>query len=198
MPSAAHPSPAQQPSAAQPEAPQPSTRDRLLDAFEHLLIEGGERSATLDAVAASAAVSKGGLLYHFGSKEALIEGQLARLAEFAATDADNIRSAPAGPVDYLIRTSIDTGSAFDRAFIAATRLGQGQHPQAVERLADIRRGWLGVIEEAVGDPDVAQAVMLISDGLYSNSALVGMLSAPLDLEGAESMDRLLAVIARLT
>jgi len=185
------------PSPAQSSPLQSSTRDRLLDAFERLLIEGGERSATLDAVAATAAVSKGGLLYHFGSKETLIAGQLARLAEFAATDSDNIRSAPAGPVDYLIRTSIDTGSPFDRAYIAATRLGQGRHPQAVERLANIRRGWLSVIEDAVGDPDVAQAVMLISDGLYSNSALMGLPPAPIEIEGAESMDRLLAVIARL-
>lgn len=185
------------PPPAQPAPAQPSTRDRLLDAFEQLLVEGGERAATLDAVAAAAAVSKGGLLYHFGSKEALIEGQLARLAAFAATDADNIRSAPAGPVDYLIRTSIDTGSAFDRAYIAATRLGQGQHRQAVERLADIRRDWLSVIEDAVGNPDVAQVVMLISDGLYSNSALMGLLSAPPEMEGAESMDRLLAVISQL-
>jgi AcrR family transcriptional regulator len=182
---------------AQPSTPQPSTRDRLLDAFERLLIEGGERSATLDAVAAAAAVSKGGLLYHFGSKEALIEGQLTRLAEFAATDADNIRTAPAGPVDYLIRTSIDTGSPFDRAYVAATRLGQGAHPRAVERLADIRRGWLSVIEEAVGDPDVAQAVMLISDGLYSNSALMGPLSAAPEVDAVQSMDRLVAVIGRL-
>ena len=196
MPPPAQP-PTPEPVPAQPVPAQPSTRDRLLDAFEHLLIEGGERSATLDAVAAAAAVSKGGLLYHFGSKEALIEGQLARLAEFAATDADNIRSAPAGAVDYLIRTSIDMGSPFDRAYIAATRLGQGAHRQAVDRLADIRRGWLSVIEEAVGDPDVAQAVMLISDGLYSNSALVGLLSAPSEIEGAENMDRLLAVIRRL-
>ena len=37
-----------------------STMERLLDAFEELLIDGGERSATLGAVAAAAGVSKGG------------------------------------------------------------------------------------------------------------------------------------------
>jgi AcrR family transcriptional regulator len=45
-----------------------ATRDRLLDAFEGLLIAHGPRAATLDAVAAAAEVSKGGLLYHFPSK----------------------------------------------------------------------------------------------------------------------------------
>ncbi|MFO7689451.1 MAG: TetR/AcrR family transcriptional regulator [Cryobacterium sp.] len=165
MPSPATPSP--EPA----DFPLRPTRDRLLDAFEELLIEGGERSATLDAVAAAASVSKGGLLYHFGSKEALVEGQLARLGALAATDADSIRSAPAGPVDYLIRSSIDTGSPFDRAYVAATRLAQGRHPQAIESLTRIRQGWLSAIEDVVSDPNVAQAIMLISDGLYNNSAL---------------------------
>ena len=58
-----------------------STRDRLLDAFEKLLVAGGSRAATLDAVAADAEVSKGGLLYHFHSKDELVEGQLERLRE---------------------------------------------------------------------------------------------------------------------
>lgn len=164
------------------------TRDRLLDAFEELLIEGGERSATLDAVAAAASVSKGGLLYHFGSKEALVDGQLARLGALAATDADSIRSAPAGPVDYLIRSSIDTGSPFDRAYVAATRLAQGRHPQAIESLTAIRNGWLSAIDDVVDDPNVAQAIMLISDGLYSNSALTAE---------TENLDSLMTVIDRL-
>ena len=164
------------------------TRDRLLDAFEELLIEGGERSATLDAVAAAASVSKGGLLYHFGSKEALVDGQLARLGALAATDADSIRSAPAGPVDYLIRSSIDTGSPFDRAYVAATRLAQGRHPQAIESLTAIRNGWLSAIDDVVDDPNVAQAIMLISDGLYSNSALTAK---------TENLDSLMTVIDRL-
>ncbi|MBG6212173.1 AcrR family transcriptional regulator [Cryobacterium sp. CAN_C3] len=171
-----------------------STRDRLLDAFEELLIEGGERSATLDAVAAAASVSKGGLLYHFGSKDALVDGQLERLDAFAATDAENIRSAPAGPVDYLIRTSVHGGSPLDRAYVASSRLAQGRHPRAIQILGDIRRRWLSVIEDTVHDRDVAQTIMLISDGLYVNSSLAGPES--LTPEAAD-MDRLIAVISRL-
>ena len=45
----------------------PSARDRVLDAYETLLIESGPGATTLDAVAAAADVSKGGLLYHFAS-----------------------------------------------------------------------------------------------------------------------------------
>ena len=53
--------------------PAPAARERVLDAFESILVEHGERTATLDAVAESAGVSKGGLLYHFGSKQALVD-----------------------------------------------------------------------------------------------------------------------------
>ena len=60
-----------------------STRDRLIDAFETLLVTAGSRAATLDAVAAAADVSKGGLLYHFPSKDALVEGMLDRLRSAA-------------------------------------------------------------------------------------------------------------------
>ncbi len=58
---------------------QPSARDRILLAFENLLINEGERSATLDAVAAAAGVSKGGLLYHFKSRDALTSGLIQKL-----------------------------------------------------------------------------------------------------------------------
>jgi AcrR family transcriptional regulator len=53
-------------------------RQRLLDAAERVVVESGATHLTLDAVAKSAGVSKGGLLYHFPSKEALLEGMLAR------------------------------------------------------------------------------------------------------------------------
>jgi len=39
-----------------------SARDRVLDAYETLLVEQGPAAATLDAVASAAQVSKGGLL----------------------------------------------------------------------------------------------------------------------------------------
>ena len=41
------------------------TRRRLLDAATAVVRRDGARALTLDAVAAEAGVSKGGLLYHF-------------------------------------------------------------------------------------------------------------------------------------
>jgi AcrR family transcriptional regulator len=55
------------------------TRARLLDAATNVILSDGVTSLTLDAVARAAEVSKGGLLYHFPSKEALIHALVEQL-----------------------------------------------------------------------------------------------------------------------
>src|SRR3954464_1296024 len=66
-----------------PQARTSRTRDRLLDAAGAVVRRDGAQALTLDAVAAEAEVSKGGLLYHFKSKRDLVEGLIERwLAQF--------------------------------------------------------------------------------------------------------------------
>ncbi|MBC7872051.1 MAG: TetR family transcriptional regulator [Chitinophagaceae bacterium] len=52
------------------------TRERLIDAAVQTIHSIGAANLTLDAVAKEAGVSKGGLLHHFPSKDALIEAVL--------------------------------------------------------------------------------------------------------------------------
>lgn len=52
-------------------------RERILEAAERVVADIGAAQLTLDVVAQSAGVSKGGLLYHFPSKESLL-GALAQ------------------------------------------------------------------------------------------------------------------------
>ena len=59
---------------------------RILDAAENLIIARGVAALTLEAAAREARVSKGGLLYHFASKEALLEALLRRLSAFIAQE----------------------------------------------------------------------------------------------------------------
>ncbi|WP_280524726.1 TetR/AcrR family transcriptional regulator [Mycetocola zhadangensis] len=175
-----------------------STSDRILVAYEDLLIEVGERGATLDAVASRAGVSKGGLLYHFGSKDALSAGLVERLRGLTEADLFLMKAAPAGPVDYLIRTSIDAASQLDRSLIATSRLAQAADARASEALATIRTSWLTLITDAVGDPAVARAIVLVSDGLYFNSAMLGMGTPdPADVS-PEGIESLLTVLARFS
>ncbi|NLI53534.1 MAG: helix-turn-helix transcriptional regulator, partial [Clostridiales bacterium] len=48
------------------------TKNAILDAANRVLLIHGAEYFTLEAVAAEANVSKGGLLYHFASKNKLI------------------------------------------------------------------------------------------------------------------------------
>jgi len=150
--------------------PPPAARAKVLEAFATLLVTQGERAATLDAVAAEAGVSKGGLLYHFGSKVALAEGLMALLRELTAADVETMRAWPAGPVDYFIRTSADSDSAFELVYVAVSRLAQGSYPQARGALDDAHDAWTGAVLEVVGDPVVTRAIMLIGDGLYAQAS----------------------------
>ncbi|MEK8228548.1 TetR/AcrR family transcriptional regulator [Oerskovia sp. M15] len=108
--------------------PPPAARAKVLEAFATLLVTHGERAATLDAVATEAGVSKGGLLYHFGSKVALAEGLMEHLRELTAADVEAMRG-PRRPVDYFIRTSADSDSDFELVYVAVSRLAQGSHPR---------------------------------------------------------------------
>lgn len=171
-----------------------SSRDRILDAYADLLAEEGERFATVDAVAARAGVSKGGVLYHFPSKDHLAAAVCERLAVLAAEDAGAMRAAPEGPARYYVRSSHDAGTPLDRILVAASRLRQAGDARARAAIESAAAEWLAILHEAIGDLDTARAVKLIGDGLYYNAlhrALGGQLVASAADEG------LLVVIDRM-
>jgi len=190
------PSPAAPASAATPAAPTRSARDRILDAFEDLLAEQSERAATLEAVAARAGVSKGGLLYHFASKDALVDGVLERFAADLAQDIEHMRAAPDGPVSYFLRTSIPSDNRLERVIVAIARLAQASDARASDALADAQRLWLSELEAVVGDRMVARTIMLIGDGMYYNSALLPAANAVLRDE--TDVQQLIALVERLS
>lgn len=176
----------------------PAARDAVLDAFERLLMEDGERAATLDATARAAGVSKGGLLYHFANREALIEGLLARFSSLVDDDLAVMAEAPDGPVAYFVRSSVANDTAFERAGVAAARLAQAGHPSAVRMIRSVRRRWFDAVRQHVGDPTVALAITLIGDGLYYDSALHGDDDElGVDAPRGNEMDSLVALLERL-
>jgi AcrR family transcriptional regulator len=170
-----------------------TSRERILDAYSDVLAVDGERHATLDAVAAKAGVSKGGLLYHFPSKDQLAEALCERLVALAAEDVDEMRNAADGPARHYVRTSHYANTPLDRTLVAVARLQQAGDQRARAAIEQVSDQWLTVLTEALGDRDVARTVKLVGDGLYHHalsSALGGQQRTELD-EG------LLAVIDRL-
>src|SRR6516165_9995821 len=78
-----------EPEASGPAEGRESARDRILAAAMAVARESGASRLSLEAIARRAGVSKGGLLYHFHKKDALMSALLKRqLAEIeAATSA---------------------------------------------------------------------------------------------------------------
>ena len=172
-----------------------SSRDRILDAYADLLITEGERQATLEAVAAKAEVSKGGLLYHFPSKDQLAVGLCDQLAILAAKDAEAMRASDEGPARYYVRSSQYANTPLDRALVAVSRLrqsGDGRARAAIEEASD---NWLAILHDALGDLDVARAVKLIGDGLYYNALNRALGGHP---PTSEADQGLLDVVDRIT
>ena len=149
----------------------PLARERVLDAYQSILIAEGERAATLEAVAREAGVSKGGLLYHFAAKEDLTAGLVARLAALTDDDLHRMSAAAEGPIAYYVRTSVMEDDALDRTLIAMTRLAQGGSATASDALREVRTRWADAIRPHVRDETALDLVMLLSDGLYFNNSL---------------------------
>lgn len=94
------------PTAAEP-APKrgvgrPSLRPQLLDAALDLVAEEGVAALTYETLSARTGVSKGGLLYHFPSKEALLDALAERLVErYAEARRATTESLPESPAREL-------------------------------------------------------------------------------------------------
>lgn len=173
----------------------PLAREKVLDAFEAILVDEGERAATMDATARGAGVSKGGLLYHFASKDALEAGVIERLRQLVDEDVAAMSSSPEGPVAYFLRSSAMQNDPLDRAILAASRLAQGGNAAASDALRDIREKWADAIRPSAPDGAALDLVMLVSDGLYFNNALAGG-SIPGPVPRGPAMDALISLVER--
>jgi AcrR family transcriptional regulator len=84
-------------------------RTRILDAAAAIVQARGVAGLTLDAAARDAGVSKGGLLYHFASKEALLDAMLRRLADYMEREyLACVAAQPEGP-GRVARANLEWG-----------------------------------------------------------------------------------------
>jgi AcrR family transcriptional regulator len=154
------------------------TRRAILEAANQLVLSRGVANLTLEAVARQAGVSKGGLLYHFPSKESLVEGMIDYLLGCLAADIDRAavqESGAAGPGRWL------------RAYISATfspslpapDIGAGMlaavasNPELLAPLRARYDEWQRQAERDGIDPALATVVRLAADGLWLAN-LLGM------------------------
>ncbi|MDO5617284.1 TetR/AcrR family transcriptional regulator [Kocuria sp.] len=173
----------------------PVARDRAVESFQAILVDDGERAATLDAVAARAGVSKGGLLYHFASRQDLVQALLDRMKTLGEADCQSMAQAPDGAARQFLRNSVWAGSEIDLAIVAVSRLAQGGEESARAALQALKAQWYELLLADLGEPAVANAVLHMGDGLYYN-ATIGWLPAD-KAESQAILQQLLDVLERL-
>jgi AcrR family transcriptional regulator len=141
-------------------------RDGILDAAARVVRRDGAALLTLDAVAAAAGVSKGGLLYHFGTKDDLVSGLVDRLlARFdervaAATNGDD-GSFVAAYVEASVNDDVDD-FATAAALVAAIALS----PSLLGPLRARYAQWSRALAASCSDKTTALIVRLALDGLW--------------------------------
>lgn len=69
-----------------------SSREKILDAAAELVAEIGAGRLTLDAVAERAGLSKGGLLYNFPTKDALLQAMIQRMIDQVIESREALRA----------------------------------------------------------------------------------------------------------
>jgi AcrR family transcriptional regulator len=143
----------------------PDTRGKLLDAAAAVSRRDGPQALTLEAVAAQAGVSKGGLLYHFKSKRELLDALVGRwLDEFQ----DDIDADPGGFVAGYVRAS-DGAKAEESGLLAALVAD----PAVLAAVRDRYATWQDRVATEGGDPVEATVARLAADGLWL-ADLLGM------------------------
>ncbi|GGK29159.1 TetR/AcrR family transcriptional regulator [Salinarimonas ramus] len=149
-----------------------STRTRILRAAQEIAQEVGPASVSLEAVAAKAGVSKGGLLYHFPSKAALLRGlvehQLARFE--AALAIEEAKSRHDGVIAAYLETFV--AERLCKAPPSAGMLSAlVEDPAILEPVRGRERGFLDAIRENAADPDRATIAYLALHGLAATRLL---------------------------
>jgi AcrR family transcriptional regulator len=150
------------------------TREKLILAATHVILAEGINQMTLESVAQAAGVSKGGLLYHFRSKDALIEGMVdyfltrfeARLETHLANQPDRDQSdhsANAWLKAYIQASAVyePEETAIGSALLAALTV----NPALLKPLHERYHLWQSRLMQTT-DPVLATLIRLTLDGLW--------------------------------
>lgn len=154
--------------------PRKRAREKILIAAEELARVAGPGSLSLEAVAARAGVSKGGLLYHFPTKAKLLEALVGQfLASFDQALRDR-EAESAGAPDSLLRAYVDIlvnehlcHEPPPSGLLAAL----GEDPDFLAPVRRFDRRLLDRMKANASDPTIALIVFLALHGIKSAQLL---------------------------
>lgn len=145
----------------------PATKDLILKAAERVVSKRGPSHLTLDAVALEAGLSKGGLLYNFPTKQALVEGMIGSYVERRRTHLEQLRSEAGDRPNTVIQSILAARKEFpvDRGTGLAILAGIAESPEFLAPLRDEIAVMAEDVQENAEDPMLATLIWLAADGL---------------------------------
>lgn len=152
-----------------------STHDLILDAAQQVVLSDGVSGLTIDAVAQQAELSKGGVLYHFASKEKLIEGMVLRLIRnFEAKLEHYFHAEPNAKgawVRAFLRASFESSSDLEKSSHTAELFGTltaalSVDPDLLRPLRDRYRYWQNRLENDGLHPAFATVLRMACEGMW--------------------------------
>lgn len=159
-----------------------SKRTQILDAAARLVRREGVKSVTFASVAAEAGLTKGGLLYHFATREELVRAIHQHLADRWEADMAAAAGGPAAGATSAERLAayarVNTRSA-TRAELLFMLEGSTTPEHAAAWDAVLER-WAPPAEGAAEDPAALDRFVarLAADGLWLYESLTGERLAP--------------------
>ncbi|MET3662923.1 TetR/AcrR family transcriptional regulator [Aquamicrobium ahrensii] len=143
--------------------------DRILDAADALILETGGRNFTLDAVAERAGISKGGLVYSFATKDALVAAALEREMTRFQTAVDQRVGTPKPAKDRQLLAHVEEALAEDdslarqAAFLMVTLV---HAPDMIGPARDFYRRLFELFEPDTSHGRDARQAILAVEGLF--------------------------------
>jgi AcrR family transcriptional regulator len=150
--------------------PRSGAREKILEAADELAREVGPAHLVLDAVAARAGVSKGGLLYHFPAKTDLLQALVeSHLELFRDELARKMREHGAAP-DSLLQSYLElfvSEQKRRKAPPSGVLAAMVQNPEMLAPIKRFKREMLDRLTENARDPAKALTLFLALEGLRS-------------------------------
>lgn len=165
-----------------------STRDKILDAAMSIVREQGVAKLTLDAAAKCAGVSKGGVLYHFKTKDDLIRGMVELFVDRHESLMQFYYDAePEGPYRWAraaVKADHDPRAVSNDKLASALLASIAVNRELVAPIQAGYDQWIARIHSDSPNPQLAILVCMALDGHCLESIL------GLDLCDAEGRERM--------
>jgi AcrR family transcriptional regulator len=148
-----------------------SSRERILDAAAELVSKIGSGRLTLDAVAEGAGLSKGGLLYNFPTKDALLQAMVQRLVDEVAAEREALRARaePGRNLEARLCAAALLKLRQGRAKEVANGLlaASAENPRLLDPVREVIKATLENLKATSDDLDAALLGWLAIEGLNS-------------------------------